>query len=131
LYYAFLPHWIGSVLKQDEDVIWLEVPFTSLPPEMGEVATEETTVDGKNLGFVTDPYRVVANKEFLAANPIAKRWFELVQIPHEDVSKESMLINEGEDKPEDIRRHAQEWVKENREKFDGWIEEAKKAAVSE
>ncbi|MDY6805260.1 MAG: glycine betaine/L-proline ABC transporter substrate-binding protein ProX [Cyanobacteriota bacterium] len=131
LYYAFLPHWIGSVLKPEEDVIWLEVPFTSLPPEMGEVTTEDTTVNGKNLGFLTDPYRVVANKEFLAANPIAKRWFELVQIPHEDVNKESMLINEGEDKAEDIRRHAEEWVEQNQEKFDGWIEEARKAAVSQ
>ncbi|MEL7039814.1 MAG: glycine betaine/L-proline ABC transporter substrate-binding protein ProX, partial [Cyanobacteria bacterium J06592_8] len=29
LYYAYVPHWLASVLKPDQDAIWLEVPFTS------------------------------------------------------------------------------------------------------
>ncbi|WP_293059360.1 hypothetical protein [Okeania sp. SIO2B3] len=33
----------------------------------------------------------------------------------------------GEDSPEDIRRHAKEWVENNQELFDSWLEEAKKA----
>ncbi|MEL6579454.1 MAG: hypothetical protein AAFQ14_06865 [Cyanobacteria bacterium J06621_12] len=50
----------------------------------------------------------MANKQFIAANPIAKRWFELVQIPVKDINQESLRIKSGESKPEDIRRHAQE-----------------------
>lgn len=54
--------------------------------------------------------------------------FELVQILVEDVSAENELIQQGEDKPEDIRRHAQEWVDQNRELFDNCVEAAQKVA---
>ncbi|NEP57637.1 MAG: glycine betaine/L-proline ABC transporter substrate-binding protein ProX [Symploca sp. SIO2G7] len=127
LYYIFNPHWLASELKLEEDAIWLEVPFTSLPKEQGNVTEQDTLVDGKNLGFPVESYEIVANKQFLAANPVAKRWFELVKIPLQDVSAESLKIKDGEDKPEDIRRHAEEWVDKNQELFDSWVEEAKKA----
>ncbi|WP_293118587.1 hypothetical protein [Okeania sp. SIO1I7] len=55
-------HWISTVLKPGEDVVWL-------------------LVDGKNLGFSGSKQQIVANKKFLEANSVAKRWFELVQIP--------------------------------------------------
>ncbi len=44
--------------------------------------------------------------------------------PVEDINEESLRIKEGENKPEDIERHAQEWVKNNQELFDSWIEKA-------
>lgn len=126
LFLAFNPHWIGVVLKPDQDVVWLEVPFTSLPEKMGSNITEnDTFANGKNLGFAKYQQRIVGNKKFLAANPIAKRWFELVQIPVEDINKESLRIKNGENKPKDIRRHAEEWVINNQELFDSWIEEVK------
>jgi len=123
LFYAYNPHWIGSVLVPDRDTIWLEVPFTSLPETM-DITQSDTTVDGKNYGFPEVQQSIVANKEFLAANPVAKRWFELVQIPVEDINQESRRIKEGDSKPEDIRRHAKEWVANNQELFDRWIAEA-------
>ncbi|NEP09845.1 MAG: glycine betaine/L-proline ABC transporter substrate-binding protein ProX [Symploca sp. SIO2C1] len=126
-YYSFHPHWLASVLKLDEDAIWIEVPFTSLPKEQGNVSQKETSLNDKNLGFPVGDYQIVANNKFLAANPVAKRWFELVKIPLEDVSTESLRIKDGEDRPEDIRRHAAEWVEQNQALFDGWIEEAKQA----
>ena len=125
IFYAYNPHWISAVLKPDQDVVWLEVPFTSLPEALENVTEEDTSVKGKNHGFPKTEQRIVANKKFLAANPIAKRWFELVQIPAEDINLESLRIQEGENKPEDIRRHAQEWVVNNQELFDSWLEEAK------
>ena len=125
IFYAYNPHWIGAVLKPDRDVVWLEVPFTSLPEGLGNITEEDTSVKGKNHGFPKTEQRIVANKKFLAANPIAKRWFELVQIPAEDINQESLRIQEGENKPEDIQRHAQEWVVNNQELFDSWLEEAK------
>jgi len=121
IFYAYNPHWIGATLKLDQDVVWLEVPFNSFPPTIDNITKEDTLVKGKNHGFPKTEQRIVANKKFLANNPIAKEWFELVQIPVEDINKESLRIQEGENKPEDIRRHAQEWVADNQELFDSWI----------
>lgn len=126
-YYAYNPHWVGAVLKPGEDVIWLEVPFTSLPEDMGDIPEEETTFDGKNLGLPGSQQQIMSNPEFLAQNPIAKRWFELVQIPLEDINQMSLRIKEGENTTEDMRRLAEEWVSENQEQFDRWIAEAKTA----
>ena len=125
IFYAYNPHWVGAILKPDQDVVWLEVPFTSVPPKMDNISEEHTIVKGKNHGFPTGVQRIVANKKFLADNPTAKRWFELVQIPAEDINQESLRIKDGENKPKDIRRHAQEWVANNQELFDSWIEQAK------
>ena len=125
IFYAYNPHWISAVLKLDQDVVWLEVPFTSLPEAMNNITEDDTSVNGKNHGFPKIEQRIVANKKFLADNPIAKRWFELVQIPAEDINQESLRLKEGEDKPEDIRRHAQEWVASNQDLFNSWIQKAK------
>lgn len=130
LYHAWTPYWLASVLKEDEDAVWLEVPFTSLPEAQGKIATEDTSVEGQNLGFAVDRVRVVANKVFLQANPAAKRWFERVEIPIEDINAESLRIYNGQDSPEDIRSHAVEWVKNNQEQFDSWLEEASTAELN-
>ena len=126
LYYTWTPHWLASVLEPGEDAVWLEVPFTSLPTEQGELGEQATLVNGKNLGFAVDQVRVLANKKFVNANPAAKRWFELVQIPLEDINAQQKLVQEGEDTPADIRRHAQEWVKKHQNLFDSWVGEARK-----
>ncbi|WP_094671434.1 glycine betaine/L-proline ABC transporter substrate-binding protein ProX [Hydrocoleum sp. CS-953] len=78
LYYTYTPHWAPAVLEPGKDAIWIEVPFTSLPEEQGEVSEQETMLDGKNLGIAVDRVRIVANNKFLQANPAAKRLFELV-----------------------------------------------------
>jgi len=127
LYYAYNPHWIFAVLQTDKEVVWLEVPFTSLPGAMSDLTAEETTFNGKNLGFPGSKQNIVVNKTFSESHPIAKRWFEIVQIPLTDMDQVSLRIKEGEDSPEDIRRLAQEWVSENQEQFDRWIAEAKAA----
>ena len=126
LYMAYNPHWVSTILKPNKNVIWLEVPFTSLPESLKNLTEKDTFIEGKNLKFIVDNQQIFANKKFLAANPVAKRWFELVQIPAEDMNVESLYIKEGENSPEDIRRHAKEWVENNQELFDSWLEEAKK-----
>ena len=128
LYYAYNPHWISEVLKPGEDVVWLTVPFTSLPNNMANLSEKDTSADGKNLGFPRSKQSIVANKKFIESNPVAKKWFELVEIPIADMNGESFRIKEGEDKEEDILRHAQEWVKNNQEKYDNWLEIARQAA---
>ena len=124
LFFTWTPTWVRQVLKPGQDTIWLEVPYTSLPEEQGEISEEDTTFEGKNLGFAIERVRIAANKEFINVNPAAKRLFELVEIPIEDINAQNLRIRDGEDKQEDITRHAEEWIAENQDTFDGWIEEA-------
>ncbi|NEP05827.1 MAG: glycine betaine/L-proline ABC transporter substrate-binding protein ProX [Okeania sp. SIO2G4] len=130
LYYVYTPHWVPAVLEPGKDAIWLEVPFTSLPEEQGEVSEQETMLEGKNLGIAVDRVRIVANNKFLQANPAAKRLFELVSIPIEDVNGQQKLVQDGESNSKDLRRHAEEWVKKNQEQFDGWVEEARNTGTN-
>ncbi|NET40900.1 glycine betaine/L-proline ABC transporter substrate-binding protein ProX [Okeania sp. SIO2B3] len=127
IYYAYNPHWISAVLKPGEDVVWLEVPFTSLPEPMENLTEKDTSVDGKNFGLPKVYQSIVANKKFLENNPVAKKWFELVEISVADMNEESLRIKEGENQEEDIWRHAQEWVENNQEKYDSWLEIARKS----
>jgi glycine betaine/proline transport system substrate-binding protein len=127
LYYTWTPYWVGGVLVPGEDVEWLSVPYTDLPEAQGEVSEEDTTANGKNLGFAVDRQMVVANNTFLADNPAAAEFFKMVTIPINDVSAQNLLLQEGEDSEEDIRRHAEEWVTENEEQFSSWVEAAKQA----
>lgn len=127
LYYSYTPHWSAVVLEPGKDAIWLEVPFTSLPKAQGTVTVQDTSVDGKNLGFVLERVRILANKEFVEANPAAKRSFALTKITLADVNAQQKLVHNGEDIPEDIRRHAQEWVQKNQQQFDSWVSDAAKA----
>jgi glycine betaine/proline transport system substrate-binding protein len=128
IFFAYNPHWISAVLQPDRDVVWLEVPFTSLPESMGKITEKDTVMNGKNFGLVRTQQRIVANPNFLAKNPVAKRWFELVKIPVADMNAESLRIKNGENRVKDIRRHAAEWVSQNQALFDSWLAQAKQAA---
>lgn len=124
LYYTYTPLWVSQVLRPGVDVEWLEVPFTSLPDD----AKDNTLLpDGRNVGFSVNTIRIIANNDFLKKSPAAKRWFELVTIPIEDVNAENLKINDGEKSEEDIRRHAESWIAANQAKFDAWLDEAKAA----
>ena len=102
--------------------------MNSLPKSIENLTEKDTSLDGKNFGFPILQQPIVANKKFLKDNPVPRKWFELVQIPVEDMSAESLRIKEGEDQEEDILRHAQEWIKNNQEKYDSWLEIARQAS---
>lgn len=129
LYYTWTPYWLGVELKPGEDVIWLEVPFTDLPGEQSKITAEGTSVDGKNLGFAVDKIQILANQQFIDANPAAKRLFEVIEIPLADINTQNQRIKQGENTPEEIRRHAEEWIKNHQQEFDSWIETAQQAAL--
>ncbi|MGF1459140.1 MAG: glycine betaine/L-proline ABC transporter substrate-binding protein ProX [Leptolyngbyaceae cyanobacterium] len=124
LYYTWTPLWVSGVLKDGEDVTWLEVPYTSLPDAQGDVTEADTSAEGQNLGFAVDQQVILANLTFVDENPVAAKFFELVEIPIGDVSAQNQLIQDGEDTPEQIRQHAEAWIEENQEQFDSWIEDA-------
>ena len=125
LYFTWVPQWIAGVLVENEDVVWLEVPHTSLPDGNNDV---NTSFQGKNLGFAVDQVQAVLNKEFAEENPAATKFLSLVQITAGDESAQNLKMQNGEKSMKDIKRHAQEWIAANQDKFDGWIAEARAAA---
>ncbi len=124
-YYTWTPLWVSSVLKPGEDTTWLNVPFSSLPGDRKDVDTANP--DGSNTGFQVNTIGVLANEAFVEENPAARRLFELMEIPLEDVNAAILKQREGETDIDQIRGHAEAWVEAHRDQFDAWVAEAAKA----
>jgi glycine betaine/proline transport system substrate-binding protein len=133
-FYTWTPNWTVGILAPGEDVVWIETPFPSLPEDQAELE-DATTLPGV-AGCVNDPcamgwpandIRPVANSQFLEDNPAARRLLEVMSIPLGDIFEQNARMQEGEDAPEDLERHAEEWIENNRATFDGWLEEARGA----
>lgn len=126
LYFTWVPQWIATVLIEDKDVVWLEVPKTDLPDGNNSV---DTMYKGKNLGFAVDKIVAVVNKEFAEENPAALKFLSVVQISTADESAQNLRMQQGEKKPADITRHAKEWVAAHRQQFNAWLQTARAAAT--
>ena len=68
---------------------------------------------------------MTANNDFLAANPAAARLFELFAINPVDVALQNVRMQGGETTEEDIKRHAAEWIADNRDLADSWLRAAR------
>ncbi|RIA47612.1 glycine betaine/L-proline ABC transporter substrate-binding protein ProX [Dichotomicrobium thermohalophilum] len=127
LFYTWTPNWTVGILQPGKDVVWIEMPN----------ATEETTVAGVEgcvndpcaLGWKANDIRPVANDEFLNNNPAVKTLLEEARIPLDDIFAQNAKMNQGEDSPEDIQRHASEWIENNSDLVDGWMKKAREAAM--
>ena len=126
LYYTWTPYWVSAVLRPGKDVVWLEVPFSSLPGEQAKVDTQQPS--GKNYGFVVNTQHIVANKDFVQKNPAAGKLFEVMHLPVGDINAQNLRMSQGENKPQDINRHLDGWIKAHQKTFDGWIAQAMVAA---
>ncbi|MBT8367595.1 MAG: glycine betaine/L-proline ABC transporter substrate-binding protein ProX, partial [Deltaproteobacteria bacterium] len=132
LFYTWTPNWTVGTLVPGKDVVWIEVPFASLPKEK-KTLESHTTIKGVPgclndpcaMGFPPNDIRVVANKQFLENYLDVRRLLELVKIPLKDISRQNAKMLDGEDDDEDIRRHALEWIAANREKIDLWLKAAR------
>lgn len=125
LYYTWAPYWVSGVLKPGSDVVWLQVPFSSLPGEQKDIHT--ALPDGSNYGFPINTQHIVANKDFAAKNPAAAKLFELMQLPIGDVNAQNLRMQQGENSSAAIARHVDGWIKANQATFDGWIAQAQQA----
>jgi ABC-type proline/glycine betaine transport system substrate-binding protein len=132
LFYTWTPNWTVGTLVPGKDVVWIEVPFASLPEEKKNLESQ-TTIKGVPgcvddpcaMGFPPNDIRVVANKQFLDQHPDVRRLLELVKIPLKDISRQNARMLDGEDDDQDIRRHALEWITRHQEEIDGWLAAAK------
>ncbi|MDW6004889.1 glycine betaine/L-proline ABC transporter substrate-binding protein ProX [Vibrio mangrovi] len=125
-YYTWTPYWVSGALVPGKDVVWLEVPFSSLPGERKDIDT--SLPNGKNYGFEMNSMKIVANKKFAQDNPAAAKLFSLIKLSINDVSAENMMMSRGKNSPADIEAHANGWIKAHQKLFDSWIDQAKAAA---
>ena len=65
---------------------------------------------------------------FWRKNPAAKKLFEEMVIPVEDVNAENWKLHNGETSYDAIHKDAEDWADKNKAKFDAWIADAKNAA---
>lgn len=125
LYFTWVPQWIAGVLVEGRDVVWLEVPYTDLPDGKNDV---DTAYQGKNLGFAVDKVEALVNKEFAEKNPVALKFLSQLQITTEDESQQNLKMQHGENKPADVRRHADEWIAAHRQQWDSWLQASRAVA---
>ena len=136
LYYTWTPNWTVGELQPGRDVVWLETPFPSLPADQASYL-DQTSIAGIRgcandpcgVGWPPNDIRAVANTDFLEANPSIRRLLEQVVIPLPDISAQNALMVADEGDPEDIRRHAKEWVDVNEATVERWIAAADPEAV--
>jgi glycine betaine/proline transport system substrate-binding protein len=132
--YAWYPNTATVQMVPGKDLVWLQVPFTDLPGGAKGNTTLSNLVGCAsgpgdcNVGMLSTSYYIVANKEWLAENPAAKRFLELIKMDISDRARQNTAMMNGEDSERDLVRHAQEWIASHQAEFDGWIAEARKAA---
>lgn len=135
-FYTWTPNWTVFKFKPGQDVVWINVPEIK-PTEAQAANAERMTVSGVEgavsdplkAGFVVSDIRAVANKKFLAKNPAAAKFLELFSLPLADISAQNTRMNEGEKSDKDIAKHADEWIKNNQDKWNGWLKAAREAAM--
>ncbi len=125
-YYTWTPYWVSNELKPGKDVVWLEVPFSSLPGD--QKGTDTKLPNGKNYGFVVNSQHIVANKAWAEKNPAAAKLFEVMKLGVADVNAQNHMMSQGQNKAADIERHVDGWIKAHQKTFDGWIDQALAAA---
>ncbi|MDE0137210.1 MAG: glycine betaine/L-proline ABC transporter substrate-binding protein ProX [bacterium] len=137
LYYTWTPNWTVGELVPGRDVVWLETPFPSLPPDQSAFL-DHTSIPGIpgcandpcQVGWPPNDIRAVANSGFLDANPSVRRLLERVVISLEDISLQNAHMVRDQGDPEDIRRHAEQWVEQNSDVVSAWIEAADPEAIA-
>ena len=123
-YSTWAPNWIMSVLKPEEDVVFLNAPFSSLP---GQDNADTEWADGRNPGFGSNDNYILVNKDFAEENPSAFAFMNGLHISIGDLSTMMERINNGEKAPEQIEQIAKDWVAANQAEFDALIATAKAA----
>lgn len=125
-YYTWTPYWVSNVLVPGKDVVWLEVPFSSLPGEQKDIDTK--LPNGKNYGFIVNTQRILANKAFVEANPAARKLFSEIRLPIADINAQNKAMHDGANKAADIEKHVDSWIRAHQKTFDQWIADAQAAA---
>lgn len=134
LYYTWGPSAYILQLVPGEDVKWINVPEIKMTDEDREAGfTEDAFIaspaggvtETVKMGFVAADIDVVANDEFLEANPAAKMLFALVRLPLDWISEVDRKINVEDLSEEEIRVEAEQWLADHETLVNAWLEAAR------
>jgi len=126
LYYTWTPYWLSDVLVPGKDVVWLQVPFSSLPGAQKGVETK--LANGANYGFPVNSMHIVANKAWAEKNPAAARLFAEMKLPIADINAQNARMHQGESSEANVNRHVDGWIKAHQAQFDKWVADAQAAS---
>ncbi|MFC6379785.1 glycine betaine/L-proline ABC transporter substrate-binding protein ProX [Tatumella terrea] len=128
LYYTWTPYWVSDILKPGRDVVWLQVPFSSLPGAQKNVDTK--LPNGANYGFPVNTMHIVANKAWALKNPAAAKLFSEMRLPLADINAQNARMYAGENSDADINRQVDGWIHAHQAVFNQWVSDALAAAKS-
>ena len=126
LYYTWTPYWVSNVLVPGKNVVWLQVPFSSLPGEQKGIDTR--LPNGQNYGFVVNTQKILANRAFVEQHPDARQLFSEMKLPVADINAQNKAMHDGANKPADIERHVDGWIKAHQATWNQWLSNARAAA---
>ncbi|MDE0195484.1 MAG: glycine betaine/L-proline ABC transporter substrate-binding protein ProX [bacterium] len=126
LQYVWTPTAFVGKLVPGRDVLWLAIePHQTLEGQDGVSAVGDAcTKDPCTTMFTPSDIVVAANKDFLAANPAAASLLENFEMDALAVAVQAVAIDAGADSEAEIAAAAAEWIADNRDKIDPWIEAA-------
>ncbi|WP_287329110.1 glycine betaine/L-proline ABC transporter substrate-binding protein ProX [Mesorhizobium sp.] len=135
-FYAWSPSWMNKALVPGKDVVWLPTPFDALPesvPNKGSALVPGVSgcagnADPCRMAMAAWNWNSVANREFIAGNPAVKKLVEQMSFPLATWSAWEQTISESGGSDSHIRKLAEEWIKDNKDKFDSWVAGAKVAS---
>ena len=139
--YTWTPSPYITQLIPGDNVVWLTVDETiddsnplgveggeehSQLPGIASIGAEQCpgSVDGDcQLGWVAADIQATANTEWLDANPAAKSLLEQFQMSVVEVSLMNVDMTDGAD----VAELAAQWIEDNRDTVDGWLDTARAA----
>ncbi len=122
LYYTWTPYWVSGKLVPGKDTVFLQVTHSAHP------VTKSTKLpNGADYGFNVNTQDFAVNASLPKNYKDIAKLLEIMRLDVNDVSGENMLMEQGQNKEADIKRHAQMWLKSNADKVNKWIAEAKEA----
>ena len=139
--YSWSPSGYITRLIPGDNAIWVSVgtaenvldgstvdgfDYNDLPP--AALGSDYCTGDPCYTGWPSADIRVVANSNFLGANPAARSLFESVKIAVIDVALQNVKYDNGENTTPDVNGHAADWIEANRASVDEWLTAARDAA---
>ena len=129
LYYTWAPSaWILA-LTPGEGVTWINAPGILEDEAERAEGIEGAISDPIDMGFIAADIQVAANNAFLEANPAAAELFRQVRLPLEWISQVDERISEESLMDDEVRALAREWIEENRDIVDPWLDAARQAAM--
>ncbi len=122
LFWTWTPYWVTGQLVPGKDITFLQVTKSAHPKGI-----DTQLSNGANYGFAINSQKIVANASVKTKHKDIAKLFDIVKLSVNDVSGQNMLMRNGQDKPNDIKRHVKKWLEANKVKVNAWIKEAQAA----